>query len=64
MAYLNGSKDGYDKGYADGKAGKKSNPVPLLSAFKHAVRPEGYTDSFLDGYRKGWTDGNRKRNGV
>ena len=64
MAYFNGSKDGYDKGYADGLAGKDKNPVPLKSALSHALRPEGYTESFLDGYAEGWRDGNRKRNDV
>lgn len=64
MAYLNGSKDGYDKGFADGLAGRPKNPVPLTSALSQAVRPEAYTASFLDGYSEGWRDGNRKRNNV
>ncbi len=64
MAYFNGSKDGYEKGFADGLAGRKKNPVPLKDALSHAVRPEGYTESFLDGYSEGWIDGNRKRNNV
>lgn len=64
MAYFNGSKDGYDKGYADGLAGRSKNPVPLKDALSHVIRPSGYTDSFLDGYADGWKDGNRKRNNV
>lgn len=64
MTYFNGSKDGYDKGYADGLAGRPKNPVPLKSALSQAVHPESYTSSFLDGYSEGWRDGNRKRNDV
>lgn len=64
MAIVNGSKDGYEKGFSDASAGLKSNPVPLKSALAHALRPQAYTETFLEGYKKGWTDGNRKRNGV
>jgi hypothetical protein len=64
MAYFNGSSDGYEKGYADGLAGSKYNPVTLKNALAQAIRPATYTDTFLEGYKKGWTDGNRKRNKV
>lgn len=64
MSYLNGSKDGYDKGFSDGVAGREKNPVPLKDALSHAVRPQGYTETFLSGYADGWKDGNRKRNKV
>ncbi|AGX88735.1 hypothetical protein [Candidatus Symbiobacter mobilis] len=64
MSYTNGSKDGYNLGYSDALAGKKKNPVSLLEGMKQALRPQTYTETFLDGYSQGWRDGNRKRNGV
>jgi hypothetical protein len=64
MGFINGSKDGYNKGYKDGLAGNPSNPVSLIEGFKQALRPESYTDTFLSGYHEGWSDGNKKRNNV
>jgi hypothetical protein len=64
MSLMNGSKDGYERGYSDGLAGQRKNPIGVLEALRQALRPESYTDSFLKGYSQGWIDGNRKRNGV
>lgn len=64
MSLTNGSKDGYDKGYNDGLAGKKKDPVSLLEGMKQALRPQTYTQTYLSGYGEGWADGNKKRNGV
>ncbi|OQX19609.1 MAG: hypothetical protein BWK76_04130 [Desulfobulbaceae bacterium A2] len=64
MGLTNGSKDGYEKGFRDGLAGRPSNPCGPLDAFKQALHPKNYTETFLDGYHQGWKDGNRKRNGV
>jgi len=64
MSLFNGSKAGYDRGFEDGKNGKSKNPVPILEGFKQALKPQSYTDTYLDGYNRGWTDGNRKRNGI
>lgn len=64
MAYLNGSQAGYEKGFEDGRAGRKKNAVGIVSALSHALRPGNYTDTFIEGYNRGWIDGNRKRNRV
>ena len=64
MGFTNGSKDGYEKGFADGLGGRSKNPVPLSAALSQALRPQSYTESFLEGYAEGWSDGNKKRKGV
>ncbi len=65
MAFLNGSADGYTKGFEDGLAGRAKASVSSLSdLLSHLLRPSSYTESFMAGYNEGWRDGNRKRNGV
>ena len=54
MSLFNGSKAGYDRGFEDGKNGKSKNPVPILEGFKQALKPQSYTDTYLDGYEVGW----------
>ena len=63
--FFNGSEEGYEKGYEDGLEGRSHDPVgSFWEAAAHVVRPEVYTDTFVEAYDSGWTDGNRKRNGV
>lgn len=64
MSYVNGSKDGYEKGFSDGIEGKEKSPVELQNLLRHVISPNEYTDTFLKGYAEGWKDGNRKRNKV
>lgn len=64
MSLTNGSKDGYDKGFEDGKNGKDKNPVPLSSVAKHIFRTENYNSEFIKQYAIGWEAGNAKRKKV
>lgn len=62
---FNGSKEGYDKGFGDGLAGRPKKAVDSVrETFAHAIRPKSYTETFLRAYGKGYDDGNRKRNQV
>ena len=57
---FNGYKDGYDRGYAAGKAGKSENVVSsegLLNMMLQALKPESYTDTFLEGWKEGYRKG-------
>ena len=59
---FNGSKEGYEKGLADGVGGRPRKAIDSVGeAFAHAVRPKSYTETFLRAYGKGHDDGNRKR---
>lgn len=60
MAIFNGYKDGYDKGYAAGKSGGSANVVSeegLLKLMLQALKPESYTDTFLQGWNEGYRKG-------
>ncbi len=61
--FFDGSAEGYEKGRADGLAGRPKVPVgslPELAA--HAVRPKSYTETFVKAYSRGHADGNRQKN--
>ena len=59
---LNGSKEGYEKGFDDGADGRPRKAIGSIGeAFAHAVRPKSYTETFLRAYGRGYDDGNRSR---
>lgn len=64
MAFLN--KDGFEAGYAAGLAGKSTNCVHshgLLKMAVQALKPQSYTETFMDGWSEGYRKGAAKRQG-
>lgn len=60
MAFLNGYRDGFDAGYAAGRQGKSENSVSshgLLKMAAQALKPQSYTETFLNGWREGYRKG-------
>lgn len=61
--FFNGSKEGYEKGYSDGLEGRPKSPIGRASeALAHALRPRGYTETFLKEYARGYAEGLRQKN--
>lgn len=65
MAFFNGYKEGYDAGYQAGLKGESADPVKshgLLRMAAQALKPESFTETFLNGWHKGYRDGAEARN--
>jgi len=60
MAIFNGYREGFEKGYKSGKDGGSENVVSeegLLKMMLQALKPESYTDTFLQGWKEGYRKG-------
>lgn len=60
MGYTNGYKDGFDAGYKAGINGQSANCVKshgLLKMAAQALRPESYTETFMNGWNEGYRKG-------
>ena len=64
MALLNGYHEGYAAGYQAGLKGESADPVQshgLLKMMGQALKPQSFTETFLEGWREGYRKGAEAR---